>query len=41
MADVLVYLICLADKLDVDLIRAVTEKMAINRTKYPADKVRG
>lgn len=41
MADVLVYLICLADKLDVDLSAAVIEKMAINRAKYPADKVRG
>jgi NTP pyrophosphatase (non-canonical NTP hydrolase) len=41
MADVLVYLVRLADKLDVDLITAVAEKMAINRAKYPADKVRG
>ncbi|CAG4922548.1 hypothetical protein R69919_05014 [Paraburkholderia gardini] len=41
MADVLVYLVRLADKLDVDLFAAVLEKMAINRTKYPADKVRG
>jgi NTP pyrophosphatase (non-canonical NTP hydrolase) len=41
MADVLVYLIRLADKLDVDLIAAVGEKMEINRAKYPADKVRG
>ncbi len=41
MADVLVYLIRLADKLDVDLVSAVTEKMELNRAKYPADKVRG
>ena len=41
MADILVYLIRLADKLDVDLVKAVTEKMALNRAKYPADKVRG
>jgi NTP pyrophosphatase (non-canonical NTP hydrolase) len=41
MADVLVYLIRLADKLDIDLAQAVTEKMALNRLKYPADKVRG
>jgi NTP pyrophosphatase (non-canonical NTP hydrolase) len=41
MADVFVYLIRLADKLDVDLFEAVIEKMAINRRKYPADKVRG
>ncbi len=41
MADVLVYLICLADKLDVDLAAAVVEKIALNRAKYPAEKVRG
>jgi NTP pyrophosphatase (non-canonical NTP hydrolase) len=41
MADVLVYLIQLADKLDVDLPQAVAEKMALNRIKYPVDKVRG
>ncbi len=41
MADVLVYLVRLADKLDVDLYAAVLEKMALNRAKYPADKVRG
>ncbi|WP_250525249.1 nucleotide pyrophosphohydrolase [Caballeronia sp. GAWG2-1] len=41
MADVLMYLIRLADKLDVDLFEAVLAKMDINRAKYPADKVRG
>jgi len=41
MADVLVYLVRLADKLDVDLGAAVEEKMILNRLKYPADKVRG
>jgi NTP pyrophosphatase (non-canonical NTP hydrolase) len=41
MADVLVYLVRLADKLDVDLLQAVQEKMVLNRIKYPADKVRG
>lgn len=41
MADVLVYLVRLADKLDIDLMAAATEKMALNRDKYPADKVRG
>lgn len=41
MADVLVYLVRLADKLDVDLMAAADEKMALNRDKYPADKVRG
>jgi len=40
-ADVLVYLVRLADKLDIDLMAAVAEKMVLNREKYPADKVRG
>ncbi|RZA33654.1 MAG: nucleotide pyrophosphohydrolase [Lysobacteraceae bacterium] len=41
MADVLVYLVRLADKLDVDLFGAVQEKMVLNRAKYPAEQVRG
>lgn len=41
MADVLAYLVMLADKLDVDLYRALLEKMELNRAKYPADQVRG
>lgn len=41
MADVLVYLVRLADKLDVDLFGAVQEKMVLNREKYPAEQVRG
>ncbi|AIY40365.1 hypothetical protein LT85_1207 [Collimonas arenae] len=41
MADVLTYLIRLADKLNVDLSAAVSEKMVLNRAKYPADIVRG
>lgn len=41
MADVLLYLVRLADKLDVDLYQACLEKMDINSAKYPAEKVRG
>jgi len=41
IADVLVYLVRLADKLDVDLMAAVEEKMVLNRAKYPAELVRG
>lgn len=41
MADVLVYLVRLADKLDVDLMAAVQDKMVLNRAKYPAEQVRG
>jgi NTP pyrophosphatase (non-canonical NTP hydrolase) len=41
MADVLVYLIRLADKLDVDLMAAAAEKIALNAEKYPIDKAKG
>ncbi|MDR5762160.1 nucleotide pyrophosphohydrolase [Caballeronia sp. LZ035] len=41
MADVLAYLVMLADALDVDLYRALIEKMALNRAKYPAERVKG
>ena len=41
MADVFIYLVRLADSLDVDLQEAVQSKLAHNREKYPADKVRG
>ena len=41
MADVLVYLVLLADKLGVDLVAAAAEKIALNAGKYPADTVRG
>lgn len=41
MADVLIYLLRLADKLDVDLPRAAIDKIALNEQKYPADRVRG
>ena len=41
VADVLLYLIRLADKLDIDMIAAAKDKLAINAEKYPADKARG
>jgi dCTP diphosphatase len=41
MADVLLYLVRLADRLDVDLADAARRKMAINATRYPVDKARG
>lgn len=41
MADVLVYLVRIADKMDIDLYQAVIDKMELNRMKYPADRVRG
>ncbi|MBW8078135.1 MAG: nucleotide pyrophosphohydrolase [Gallionella sp.] len=41
LADVLLYLIRLADKLDIDLVSAAVDKMALNAKKYPVDKARG
>lgn len=41
MADVLLYLIRLADKLDVDLVKAAEQKIEINARKYPVDTARG
>jgi NTP pyrophosphatase (non-canonical NTP hydrolase) len=41
LADVLLYLVQLADKMQVDLHAAAIEKMALNAVKYPADTVRG
>lgn len=41
MADVLLYLVRLADRLDIDLVAAAQEKLALNARKYPVDKARG
>ncbi len=41
LADILIYLVRISDKLDVDLYKAVERKIAINARKYPADLVRG
>jgi dCTP diphosphatase len=41
LADVLLYLVRLADKLNVDLATAASEKLKVNAVKYPADKARG
>lgn len=41
LADVLLYLVQLADQTGVDLHAAALEKMALNAAKYPADRVRG
>ena len=41
IADVFLYLVMLADKMDVDLFEAAKEKIAINEIKYPAERVRG
>ena len=41
LADILIYLIRIADKLGVDLVQAALDKIAINEQRYPADQVRG
>jgi len=41
LADVLMYLLSLANAADIDVAAAVEAKMEKNRKKYPAEKVRG
>jgi NTP pyrophosphatase (non-canonical NTP hydrolase) len=40
-ADILLYLVRLSDKLDIDLVAATNKKLSVNARKYPADKARG
>jgi dCTP diphosphatase len=41
IADVLLYLLQVADKLQVDVIAAANEKLALNAVKYPVAQARG
>ena len=41
LADVLLYLLQLADKLDIDPLQAAERKLRLNADKYPADRARG
>lgn len=41
MADVFIYLLRIADQLDVDLVQAAHDKMAINEKRYPVELSRG
>jgi len=41
LADTLLYLIRLADKLDIDLFAAALGKIELNKQKYPVEKSRG
>ncbi len=41
LADTLLYLVRLADKLDIDLLSAAQNKMRLNNEKYPVEKSRG
>ena len=41
MADILNYLVRLADKLNVDLVVEALKKIDLNENRYPAEKARG
>jgi len=41
MADIMIYLIRLADKLDVDLLKTIERKMELNAIKYPVENSKG
>ena len=38
MADVLIYLVRMAERLDIDLLEAAQKKLKINAQKYPAEE---
>lgn len=40
-ADVLLYLLQLADALGIDLLQAARNKLALNETRYPVERSRG
>ncbi len=41
IADVLLFLLRLADKLDIDVVAAAEKKMVLNAEKYPVEKSKG
>lgn len=41
LADILIYLLRTAERLDIDVLDAAWRKLIINEQRYPADKVRG
>jgi hypothetical protein len=41
MADILLFLLCLSDRLGVDLVAAAEKKLALNAAKYPVEKSKG
>ena len=41
LADTLIYLIRLADKLDINLLTAAQNKIEVNECKYPVERVKG
>ncbi|MCW9046949.1 MAG: nucleotide pyrophosphohydrolase [Gammaproteobacteria bacterium] len=41
LADTFIYLVRLADKLDIDLLKAAEDKITGNEQRYPVDKAKG
>ena len=41
MADIFIYLLRLAERLDIDLVDTAWRKIEINEQRYPAERVRG
>lgn len=41
LADILIYLIRIADQLDVELVGAANDKIQLNEARYPVEKVKG
>ena len=41
LGDILIYLVRIADQLDIDLINAAHTKVDINKKKYPVSEVKG
>jgi len=41
IADILIYAIMFSRKMDIDIEKAVLEKIELNKKKYPVDKAKG
>jgi len=41
MADILIFLVRLSERLDIDLIQAANEKVSINEKRFPIDEYKG
>ena len=41
IADVMIYAVRMAQVLDIDLLKAVADKISKNNAKYPVDKIKG
>jgi NTP pyrophosphatase (non-canonical NTP hydrolase) len=41
MADIFIYLVRLSERLDINLLDAAWQKITINESRYPAEKVKG